>query len=162
MIKKLFSCVCLVLSCFILFSSCDKTLIGKTLPEVDFNNVTDVQLIYKQNVYNIKLSYCSGILTITFIDTDSSLYGITYKVSSQVCQVSYGDISHDTPVENLPNTFFPRVIYKFISDFGGIIPTENYNSQRNCSYISRNVFNTPVTLEVYENENNTSYSLHIT
>ena len=153
----------MVISCFILFSSCDRTIIGKTLPEVDFNNnVTDVQLTYRQNDYNIKLSYSSGLLTISFTDKDSVLCGITYKVNSQVCRVTYGDISHDTPVEKLPDSFFPMVVYKFISDFGGVIPTENYNSQRNCSYISRNVFNTPVTLEVYENEKNKSYSLHIT
>lgn len=153
----------MIISCFILFSSCDKTLIGKTLPEVDFNNnVTDVQLTYRQNVYNINLSYSSGFLTISFTDEDTALCGVTYKVNSQVCRVTYGDISHDTPVENLPNTFLPLVIHKFISDFGGVISTENYNTQRECSYVSRNVFNTPVTLEVYENEENKAYSLHIT
>ena len=153
----------MVISCFILFSSCDRTIIGKTLPEVDFNNnVTDVQLTYRQNVYDVKLSYSSDFLTISFTDKDTALCGVTYKINSQVCRVTYGDISHDTPVENLPNTFFPRVIYKFISDFGGVIPTENYNTQRECSYVSRNVFNTPVTLEVYENKENKFYSLHIT
>lgn len=146
---------------FTLFQSCSKTTVGRTLLRADLKNVTDVQLTYRQNIYNVKLSYNTGLLTVSFTDGSSCLCGVTYAVNSKVCKISYGDISKSVPIANLPNDFLPVLIYRFVSDFDGTVVTEDYNSRLNCSYVLRNIGKNSVTFEVYQNGGNTSYSLYI-
>lgn len=148
--------------CFVLLSSCDKSFMSKPLPEVDFSKPINVQLTYIQDIYNIKLLYDSGKLTITLCDTDSTLDEMIYTINSDICQISYKGITHDVSVVNLPETSLPLVIYKFISDFGGVVPTESYDSQNLCYYISRNILDSQVNLEVFENDEKVVYALYIT
>ncbi len=150
------------MSFMIFFTSCDGVFTNQTFPEVDFNVAKEVQVTYRQNIYNLKIYYSSGTVTISYVDDNSALDGVCYTVNSEICRVSYADLVYDIPVEKLATNYFPLVVYKFITDFGGVIPTESYNSQSSCSYISRNVFCNTVTLEVYEYENNIAHSLHIT
>lgn len=160
-IKYFFKCTCFVLLFFSLLTSCDKTTVGKPTLQADLKNVTDVQLTYRQNVYNVKLSYGSEFLTVSFTDDATCLHGVTYTVNSAVCKISYGDISHTVPVGSFPEAFLPVVIYEFVSEFGGIVSTEKFNPRQNCSYVSRNIRNCSVTFEIYRNGENISYSLHI-
>lgn len=146
---------------FSVFQSCSKTTVGITLLRVDLKNLTDVQLTYRQNVYNVKLSYNAGLLTVSFTDGSSCFCGVTYAVNSEVLEISYGDISKTVPIANLPNDFLPVLIYRFVSDFDGTVVTEDYNSRLNCSYVLRNIGKNSVTFEVYQNGGNTSYSLYV-
>ena len=150
------------MSCVLLFASCNNVLKKQNLPEVDFNIPREVQLTYRQNIYNLRISYSSGEVTIVFIDDTSALNGVSYTINSENCRVTYTELTYDIPVEKLSSDFFPLVIFNFVSEFLGVVPTEYYNTQILCSYITRSVSDNTVTLEVYKNENNIAHSLIIT
>lgn len=143
-------------------TSCDSVFSNKTLPEVDFNTPKDVQLTYRQNIYNLKISYSSGAVAVYHISDNSAFDGVCYTINPDNCSVCYDDLKHNIPIDKLDDNFFPLIIYKFVTDFSGVVYTEAFNSQRACSYISRNILGNTVVLEIYEHENNVAYSLHIT
>ncbi len=147
--------------CVLLFSSCSISE-TKAYSEVDFTKTQNVQITYKQNVYNSRVTYSQGFLTISILDNASALDGIKYRINSDICEVSYLDVLHTFSTLKLPGGYLPVVLYGFIFDFSGVVVTESYDSDKNCLYVRRSVSDNFVTLEVYEHQNNVSYCINIT
>lgn len=144
--------------CCSFLTACEKND-GKTLPQISLNDVAEVQLTYRQDVYNIEISYVSGVLNVVFVDEASCLCGLSFTVDADDCRVSYGEITHAEALSHLPDTYLPCVLYRFVAEFSGVICAEKYNSRQMCSYVSRTVGDTSVTFEFYNNAGNSSYCL---
>lgn len=123
---------------------------------------TDVQLTYNQNVFNIRLYFSNGIMKLLVIDGNDAVSGLGFELDNTTCQTFYSDLVNEIPFDKLSDNFYPLIIYKFISEFNGVVLTEAYDSQKNCRYVSRQISGSFVTFEVFENEENYAYSIHIT
>ncbi len=135
---------------------------SRSYPEVDFTSFKDVQLTYKQNIYNIQVQYSRSVLDVVFVENNTSYDGISYKLTPESCQVSFSGLVHSFDVNELPENYLPVIILGLFSDTGSQITTENYDSENDCYYISRAVNSSFVKLQIYENESNISYTLIIT
>ena len=154
-------CVLLVL-CVFLFTSCTNPFKSHSYTEVNFNEIKDVQLTYKQNIYDIKLQFSRSVLNFTFGENNTAYDGIGYKVTPQNCQVFYSGLTHSFDKDTLPDNYLPVLIWQFFSENGNVFVTENYDSQKDCCYLERTINNDFVKLQVYENQGNISYTLIIT
>lgn len=162
MIKSAFSLCCVFLSFVLIMTSCGLSSENNVISEVDLSNVTDVQITYDQNVYNTRISYVSGVLYLNIISGAETLNGLGFEIDGENCRIIYSDMVRDMATESFSNNFFPLVIYNFISDFNGVILSEGYDDEKLCYYVSRQVFSSFVTFEIFENNQNKAYSLHIT
>lgn len=154
-------CAFLVL-CILFFTSCTNPFKTHSYTEVNFNEVKDVQLTYKQNIYDIKLQFSRSVLNFTFGENNTSYDGIGYKVTPQNCQVFYSELTHSFDKNVLPNNFLPNLIWQFFNEVGNTFVTESYDSQKNCCYLERTINNAFIKFEVFENQGNISYTLIIT
>lgn len=143
-------------------TSCGSASENNVVSEVDLSKVTDVQITYNQNVYNTRISYASGVLHLDIVSGAETLNGLGFELDGDNCRIIYSDIVRDMATEDFSNNFFPLVIYNFISDFNGVIFSEGYDEDKLCYYVSRQVFSNFVTFEIFENNQNRAYSIHIT
>ncbi len=148
--------------CIFIFTSCSNPFKTHSNTEVNFSEITDVQLTYKQNIYDIELQFTRSVLNMSFCNNNTAYDGITYKVTPENCQVSFSGLVHSFDKDVLPESFLPVLIWQFFIENGNSIITENYDSQKECYYLTRTINNCFVKFEVYENEGNISYTLIIT
>lgn len=148
--------------CILIFTSCTNPFKKHLHTEVDFNEVKDVQLTYKQNIYDVSLSFSRSVLDMKFKKNNTAYDGISYKVTPQSCQVNYSGLVHSFEKDNLSNEYLPNLIWQFFVEVGNPFTTENYDTQNECHYLTRTINSFFVRFEVYENQGNVSYTLIIT
>lgn len=154
-------CVFAVLSVF-LFTSCTNPLKKHTHTEVDFTEIKDVQLTYKQNLYDVRLKFTRSVLDMEFENNNTAYDGITYMVTPQNCEVNYSGLVHSFEKDVLPPNFMPNLIWQFFVEVGNPFTTENYDTHNECYYLTRTINSFFVRFEAYENQGNVSYTLIIT
>lgn len=148
--------------CIFIFTSCTNPFKEHSHTEVDFNELKNVQLTYKQNVYDVGIKFTRSVLDLTFGKNNTAYDGITYKVTPQSCEVNYSGLVHSFEKDVLPHNFLPNLVWQFFIEMGSNFSTENYDSQNECYYLTRTIDDSFIRFEVYENEGNVSYTLIIT
>ncbi|MBQ8182624.1 MAG: hypothetical protein IJ025_01835 [Clostridia bacterium] len=143
-------------------SSCTISLKNQDYAEVNLNEIKRLQLTYKQNIYDTELQFSRSVLTLTFGTNETAFDGMNFKVTPDSCQVSMSGLNYSFNTSELPENYLPVTVYEFFYGFNETIVTENYDSEQQCCYVSRSVGDSFVRFEVYEHNENTSYTLVIT
>lgn len=130
--------------------------------EVDFTEFKDVQLSYSHNIYNVELQFTRSVLNMRFGKNNTAYDGLSYKVTPDGCEVNYSGLYHSFDNNVLPEDYLPVLVRQFFCECNGSLVTENYDSQKECCYLTRVVNNSFVRFEAYEHEGNFAYTLIIT
>lgn len=113
---------------------------------------------FYDNVYNGTIYLENGELNIEFKGNNGFPDGLKYTISNEFCCVYFMGMTKKTSIEKIEKGSIPLVLFDFIDGFGGVVTTENYNSKKDCTYITRDISDKTVTLEVYENKESYGYS----
>ncbi len=159
-VKTSVAFLCVVSLLLLTFSSCAFGT-NNAYSEVDLSSPTDVQITYRQNVYNTRLSFVSGILYLDILGGDETLEGLKFVIDEESCRVGYSALSHEIDSDCFSDDFFPLVLYKFFSEFNGMVRSENYDDNKMCFSVSRQIYSSFVTFEFFGENKNKAYSLII-
>lgn len=143
------------------FTSCKNDFSAKHPSEVDLKNKTLVQLHFDENVYNCEVLFTADELIIEFSGNNSFPDGLIYNINSEYLTITYLDITKRFLIESLSEKSTLVIFYEFVKSFNGLIVTENYDSEKNCTFVDRDMGTISVRFEVFINKNKTAYSLYI-
>ncbi len=155
-IKKL-SLSLIVLIMLFSFACCNAE---QKYTEVDFQNKTPVQIMYRQNLYNCEISYNENILNISFKNNQSAIDGLSLSVDSKLCKISYNNMEKTFNTSQMEKTNIGVVLYEFFSANANPLKLTSIDSEG--FYIKQSYENAFVTLREHINENNKSYYIEIT
>lgn len=162
LIKFRVFCGCFLTCLLVFLPSCNAIKIKQPVYEVDLKEKTEVQLTYNQNVYNTTLVYKNGCLVLEFSDNGDSYDGLVFTISKDCCRTTFKDVEYNIPQGTLTEKFFVNELFSFVSSFGGVLITKDFNELSGCAYVTKRQGTHTFTFEVFENDGNIAYSLKIT
>ncbi len=155
-------CLMFLLVFCVMFNSCKiPENILQNSSEVDFSTPQKVQISYNENIYDVTIVINTSKLEVNFINEKDLISGACICLSENKYKITYKDMVFNGERTSLTNSFLPCVIYSFLTSFGEIIVLDNYDKERECYYVKKNINGNFVTLECYEADNDKFYSLEI-
>ena len=154
--------VLFVLVFFIILSSCkapDNIL--KSSSEVDFSTQKKVQILFNEHIYDTTIVFNNSKLEINFDNKKDLTNGACICVENSNYKITYKDMVFKGETDDLLDTFLPCILYDFLVSFGNEICFEEYDKDRECFYLKKNINGHFVLFECYETENSASYSIEI-
>lgn len=162
-IKRLFH-IFIAIALLLGFSSCGKKESNNFL-EINLNEKTPVQIMYRQNLYNGEICFDGARLELIVSNITEYEYStnsnIVFYVDAMVCSVSHQGLEKAFQKEKLSEDFLPVIIYSFLSSTGNTFLTEFYEEQNSVFYLSRQVGQHKVTFQAKQNEDNCIYTVII-
>lgn len=164
-IKRLFH-IFIVVALLLGFSSCGKKESNNFL-EINLNEKTPVQIMYRQNVYNGVIFFDGLVLELSVNNGIGDKQGskesdsINFHVDSMTCTVTHNGLEKNFDKEKLTAGFLPVVIFDFLNSTGATFKTESFYEQEAQYTISRNINQNRVTFEAYPDDVDCTYSIII-
>ena len=129
--------------------------------DVDFSTPQKVQISYNEHIYDTNIVFNTSKLEINFLNEKDLINGACIFLSENKYRITYKDMFFEDERTSLTNSFLPCVIYSFLSSFEGTILLENYDKERQCYFVKRNVNGYFIIFECYETDTEKIYSMEI-
>lgn len=129
--------------------------------EVDFSTPEKVQISYNERIYDTTIVFTKPKLEMNFINEKELMNGAYVCLNDNEYKITYKDMVFEGEKSALTNSFLPCTVYSFLSSFEGVIVLDNYDNERQCYYIKKNVDGNFVVFECYINNESNFYSMEI-
>ncbi len=139
------------------FVSCN---IEQKSSEVDFQNKTPVQIMYRQNLYNCETSYKENTLNIGFINNESAIDGLNLSVNNKLFKISYNNMEKTFNTSQMEKGNIGVILYEFFSNNAQPLVLTNADSEG--YFIKQSYENAFITLREHINNGNKTYYIEIT
>ncbi len=161
-IKNKRLCLVFLLLFCLTFNSCKLSEnILQSYSEVDFSTPQKVQISFNEHIYDTTIVLNTSKLEINFINEKDLISGAYICLTENKYKITYKDMAFEGERNSLTNSFLPCVVYSFLSSFGETIVLDNYDKERECYNIKKNINSYFVSLECYETDDNKFYSMEI-
>ena len=144
----------------LLFSSSCGIKGSDSFYQVNFVEKTSVAVEYKGEKYIGTLQYNGNVMELCLLvgkDQDK----FCFIIDSMTCTTDFLGLKKTEQTKSLSQTYLPVVIFEFLYLTGAQFKTELYDEKTNTFFISRNVGNINVCLEIIKTEEKPTYTLKI-
>lgn len=149
-VKRLSLLLCCSLFCFTLFSCKAELTKSNKLKTIDFSEVQRVQLVTKDEIYNILLSENkNGCVNISFLEeAPATLLNMSVKIYDGICELQSDETSFSVSINNFNNNFSPLIIYKFLLSTDFQNEQFEFNTDDNSYFLEKTVLGRTVKFTV--------------
>lgn len=158
---KILCLIALLFFCFT-FNSCKISEdVLQSSAEVDFLIPKNVQIFFNDHIYNCVIDYDGSRLQLNFSDEKDLLDGAYACLTNESYKITYKDMVFSGDFSQLSKSFLPSIIYEFLSSFDKPILLDLYDKQKECYYLKKSINSFFITLECYERDEKSFYSIEI-
>ncbi len=129
--------------------------------DVDFSTPQRLQISFNKHIYDTTFVFNKPKFEIDFINKKDLINGACVSITENEYKITYKDMVFYGERALLTNSFLPCIIYSFLCSFEETIILDNYDKDRECHYVKRDVNGYFITLECYEKEDKKYYSMEI-
>lgn len=158
---KILCLIVLMSFCFILNSCKISEDFLQSSAEVDFLTPQNVQISFNDHIYNCVVNYDGSRLKLIFSDEKDLLDGAYASITNDAYKITYKNMVFNGDFSQLSKSFLPCVLFDFLSSFDKPILLDSYDKQKECYYLKKSTNSFFVTLECYERDEKSFYSIEI-
>ena len=129
--------------------------------EVNFSTPQRVQISFNEHIYDTTIVLNNSKLEMNFDNEKDLMSGAYICLTEKLYKITYKDMAFEGERSSLTNSFLPCVVYSFFSSFEDSIVLDNYDKERECYYIKKNIDGYFITLECYKTNDNKFYTIEI-
>ncbi len=115
---------------------------------------------YKGERYNGTLQYNGNVLELRLL-VGKEQDEFCFIVDSMTCTTNFSGLKKTETTKSLSHSYLPVVVFEFLSITGAEFKTEIYDEKTNQCFLSRNVGNITVCLEVLNTEEKPIHTIKI-
>lgn len=127
---------------------------------MSFVEKTPVAVEYKGERYNGTLQYNGNVLELGLL-VGKEQDKFCFIIDSMTCTTDFLGLKKTEQTKSLSQSYLPVIIFEFLYLTGAEFKTELYDEKTNTFFISRNVGNINICLEIINTEEKPTYTMKI-
>ena len=149
----------MIIALLLFFSSCG--IKGSdSFYQVSFVEKTPVAVEYKDERYSGTLQYNGNVLELCLL-VGKEQDKFCFVIDSMTCTTEFSGLKKTEQTKSISQSYLPVVIFEFLYLTGAEFKTELYDEETNMFFISRNVGNINICLEIIKTEEKPTYIMKI-